>query len=395
MVLFRFIFVFILSLLLSKPVTATLSEPIQQGTPVEKVLRQFQTKGMKILYSSRLVNSQMTVKSEPKSDNPRKMLEQVLRPHGLKIASGPEGLLLVVRDFEKNPARSPDSIDIRHVAEQINVPFVTVYITAKDSGNRYLTNLTAQDLILKEDGVEQKITEFINFADAAEFPEDSEPLSVMLLVDSSASMNDMHAGKRKYDFVVEAAQKMIDQVEPNDQVMVLGFNQTSWVISELTSNKSAISEKLMQPAVLTGRTALYDVLATAVTQMHDFPGRRVLVLCSDGQDSASKTTLDELIKFLQTTDVTIFVLGTDHRLDVWHKGRDVLKKISDASGGYAFHSNSEEELSSSIDKVRITLRSQYAAGYIPPYPTVHKWRRIKIECKVPGVKLRYRGQYLF
>jgi Ca-activated chloride channel family protein len=341
------------------------------------------------------VNSRMTVKSEPKSDNPRKMLEHVLRPHGLKISSGPEGLLLVVRDYEKNPANSPESIDIPLVAEQINVPFVTVYITAKDSENRYLTNLTAQDLIVKEDGIEQKITEFTNFADAAEFPEDSEPLSVMLLVDSSASMNDMHAGKRKYDFVVDAARKMVGQVQSNDQVMVMGFNQTSWVISELTSDKGAISEKLMQPAVLTGRTALFDVLVTAVKQMHDFPGRRVLVLCSDGQDSASKTTLDELIKFLQSTDVTIFVLGTDHRLDVWHKGRDVLKKISDASGGYAFHSNSEEELSSSIDKVRITLRSQYAAGYIPPYPMVHKWRRIKIECKVPGVKLRYRGQYLF
>jgi len=342
------------------------------------------------------VNSDMTVKNEPKSDSPRKMLEQLLHPHGLKISSGPEGLLLVVRDYEKNPANRKDtSIDIPHVSEQVNVPFVTVYITAKDGGNRFLTNLTAQDLILKEDGVEQKITEFTNFADAAEFPEDSEPLSVMMLVDSSASMNDMHAGKRKYDFVVDAARKMVDQIPPTDQMMVLGFNQTSWVISELTSDKSAISEKLMQPAVLNGRTALYDVIVTAVKQMHDFPGRRVLILCSDGQDSASKTSLDELIKFLQSTDVTIFVLGTDHRLDVWRKGRDVLTKISDASGGYAFHSSSEQDLSSAIDKVRMTLRSQYAAGYIPPYPMVHKWRQIKIECKVPGVKLRYRGQYLF
>lgn len=395
MVLLRSFLIFVLPLLLSGLAFASLSEPIRPGTPVEKVLRQFQMSGMKILYSSRLVNAEMTVTMQPQADSPRRILDQVLQPHGLKISSGPEGLLLVVRDHGKNSAslKSPETVP--QIYEQVNVPFVTVYITAKDDENQFYTNLTAQDLILKEDGVEQRITEFTNFADSDRFPEETEPLSVMMLVDSSASMNDMHAGRRKYDFVIEAAQKMVNQVQPADQVMIMGFNQSSWVISELTGDKSVVHQKLMQPAVLSGRTALFDVLVTAIKQMHNFPGRRVLILCSDGQDSASKTTLDQLVKFLQSTDVTIFVLGTDDRRDVWHKGRDVLKKISNASGGYAFHSSSEQDLSSAIDKVRMTLRSQYAAGYIPPYPMVHKWRRIEIQCKIPGIKLRYRGQYLF
>jgi Ca-activated chloride channel family protein len=394
MFLLRFTFVIVFSLSALPLLWSFSSDPIQVGATIEEVLRQYQVRGMKILYSSRLVNSEMIVRSEPRSGSPVSMLDQVLGAHGLKISRGPAGTLLVVRDRERVSKKKTDR-EVPQIEEQMNVPFVTIYITAKDSSNSYLTNLRADDFILKEDGVEQEITEFTNFADADEFPEDSEPLSMMMLIDSSASMNDVHLGQRKYDLVINAATRLTHQVRPQDQIMIMGFNQSSWDMSELTADKDLIRERLNSPAELIGRTALYDVLVTALQRMDKFPGRRVLVICSDGQDSASKINLDDLLKFLRSTDVTIFVLGTDDKRDVTHAGRDVLKKISEATSGYFFHSSSESDLHSAIDKVRMTLRSQYAAGYVPPHPMIHKWRRVKIECKIPGVRLRYRGEYLY
>ncbi len=391
----RIVSVLILSLFFCHFLWSSTSQPIQKGTSVEQVLRQYQMNGMKILYSSRLVNAEMVVKYEPRSGSPRGMLDQVLRPHGLKISSGPAGTLLVVPDQDRTPSDKPVSRIVPQIEEQVNVPFVTIYITAKDDDNQFLTSLKAEDFVLTEDGAEQQITEFTNFSDAEEFPEDTEPLTIMMLIDNSASMNDLREGKRKFDFVREAALRLIDQLRPNDQVMVMGFNETPWVISELTADKDSIREKLKADAELRARTALYDLLAHAVKQMHNFPGRRVLLLCSDGLDSASKTKLEDTLKFLQTSDVTIFAIGTDDRHDIVHKGRDVMKKISDITAGYSFVSSSDTELNASIDKVRMTLRSQYAAGYIPPSPTIHKWRRVRIYCKIPGVKLRYRNQYLF
>ena len=373
---------------------STWAQPIQKGVSVEQVLRHFQMNGVKVLYSSKLVNADMVVQEEPKSHSARGILNQVLEPHGLKVTSGPADTLLVV-PAQHQPSEKPVTKNVSDFVEEVEVPFVTIYITAKDEKNQFLTNLTAKDFILKEDGVEQQITEFSNFSDSDEFPEDTEPLTIMLLLDISASMNDLHAGQRKYDFVRDAALSFIDQIRVNDQVMVMGFNQDPRVISELTDDKVFIREKLVAEPELGGRTALYDMLIYSVNKMQTFPGRRVLVLCSDGIDSASKSKLEDTLKFLQTSDVTVFVIGTDDRRDVTHKGRDVMKKISNATAGYSFLTASDLDLKSSIEKVRLTLRSQYAAGYIPPSPTIHKWRRIKIECKVPRVRLKYRDQYLF
>ena len=391
----RFVVAFLLSFNFAALSVATNLESIQKGTTIEQVLRQFQMAGIKLLYSNKLVHPAMVVTAEPKSGPPDFVLDQVLQAHGLKIAKGPGDTLLVVPHTKKDLEKLSLAKDTPQYEEQVNVPFVTIYITVKNNKNQFLTNLRPEHFILKEDGVEQKITEFANLSDAAIFPEDAEPITMLMLLDSSASMNDLHAGKRKYDFVLTAAQRLVDQLQPTDQLMLMGFNQSSWVISDLTADKELLHQKLAQPPELSGRTALYDMVHEAIRKMQSFPGRRVLVLCSDGQDSASKANLDSLLKFVRSSDVSIFVLGAEDEKDFWHKGRDVMKKISDAAGGYSFVSPSHEELTRSIDKIRMTLRSQYAAGYIPPEPNVHKWRKVKVECTVPGVKLRYRGEYLF
>src|SRR5688572_13758088 len=169
---------------------------IQKGIAVEEVLRQYQMAGLKLLYSSKLVHPAMLVTTEPKSGSPRAVLDQVLHAHGLKIAEGPGETLLVVPDTKSKTNIAAIPKVVPQYEEQVNVPFVTIYITAKNNKNQLLTNLRPEHFILKEDGVEQTITEFANLSDAVVFPEDAEPVTMLMLLDTSASMNDLHSGKR-------------------------------------------------------------------------------------------------------------------------------------------------------------------------------------------------------
>jgi Ca-activated chloride channel family protein len=362
-----------------------------KGTKIVEVLRKFQQQGMKINFSSRLVTPDMIVVQEPKTISARTILDEVLNPYNLQILEGPGKIYLVVKK-RKGVEADQNPNGISEIAEQLDVPFVTIYIGAQGSNDRFITTLQPKDFILKEDGAEQEISEFTNLSDASN---DQEPLSILLLIDQSSSMSDLHSAVRKYDFIRMAALKFLEQLQSQDRVMISGFNQSFWRLSELTQDQELIRERLKQEPELKNRTALIDLLPEAIQQMKNFPNRKILLICSDGQDSASHTTVEELSHFLQSSDVTVFAIGSESPAGSADWGHSVLERITAATGGYAFFASSASDLSLSINKIRTAIGSQYAIGYVPRYPNLHKWRDIRVDCKIPGIRLRYRNRYLF
>jgi Ca-activated chloride channel family protein len=366
------------------------SEYSYRGAKIVDVLRKFQLQGMKINFSSRLVIPDMIVVQEPKTSSSRTILDEVLNPYNLQILEGPGKIYLVVK--KRKGVESEHQNGISEISEQLDVPFVTIYIGAQASNDRFITTLQPKDFTLKEDGAEQEISEFTNLSDASN---DQEPLSILLLIDQSSSMSDLHSGVRKYDFIRMAALKFLEQLQPEDRVMISGFNQSFWVLSELTQDQELIRERLKQEPELKNRTALIDLLPEAIQQMKNFPNRKILLITSDGQDSASHSTVEELTHFLQSSDVTVYAIGSDSQAGSDDWGHSVLERITAATGGYAFFASSASDLSLPISKIRTAIEGQYAIGYVPRYPNLHKWRDIRVDCRIPGIRLHYRNRYLF
>jgi Ca-activated chloride channel family protein len=286
---------------------------------------------------------------------------------------------------------------IEPAEENVIVPFVTVYVTA-ESFTRVLTNLRPDDFVVKEDGKEQKIVEFQNLAEQKEtvdiVKEWEQPLRIVFLMDSSSSMNRLQDGLSRHERMKLAGMNLIERLAPQDGILLMGFNTENWIISEMSVDLRSAQQILVQQQVKGGKTSLFDAMMAAVERLQRYPGRRMIVLCSDGEDTSSRTKLDELILSLQSSDVPVFSVATELKRRMTAASLDTLKAISAATGGKFLIPSGPEDLDTTMDQILKAIRSQYLIGYRPLNSSIHGWRQINIHCKRPFVRLHYRKSYL-
>jgi len=280
--------------------------------------------------------------------------------------------------------------------ENLNVDIVNVYLTATDSKGNFVKTLTIDDFILKEDGVAQPLTNFANFSNESsdKLGEKDVPLTIAFVIDSSNSMAHQISGQQKLDIVKNAAFRLIDELKPEDQVLLIAFNEFTDEVTPLTHDKKEFSHALLFQEVKGGDTALLDSIYFAMNKIKDQWGRKVIVVCSDGEDTSSKLKLDEIISNLVASDIMVLAFGTMALNSDSLRGRFILEKIAAASGGYAFFPSSLKQLDQVMEKLRAGMRSQYSLGYkVPRSKMDGSWRKIQIVCKKQGVKLRHREGY--
>ncbi|MCI0412903.1 VWA domain-containing protein, partial [bacterium] len=176
---------------------------------------------------------------------------------------------------------------------------------------------------------------------------------------------------------------------------VIGFQEKSWIINEMTQDTEIVRQNVLAAKASLGKTALYDTLISTVKQSQSYSGRKVIIICSDGEDNISKSSLKEVTTLLKSTDITVMAFGTKMRGDIEKKGRETLKDIAGVTGGSAFFSSRMADLDSVIGDFQSIMESQYVAGYVPPEPLMHKRREVRIYCLIPGIQLHYRKSYLF
>ncbi len=280
--------------------------------------------------------------------------------------------------------------------ERLNVDLVNVYLTATDQKGQFITDLTPQDFILKEDGVEQAITNFANFSleSSDKLGEKNVPLTIAFVIDSSNSMAEKISGHQKLDIVKNAAFRLIDELKPEDKTMLVAFNEFADEVTPLTSDIKAFREDLLFEEVKGGGTALLDSIYFAMDKIKHEWGRKVIVVCSDGEDTASKLRLDEVLSNLVASDVTVLSFGTMSLSSESMRGRYILQKIAEASGGYAFFPTSLKSLEGIMEQLRKGMRSQYSLGYkVPREKLDGGWHKIQILCKRNNIKVRHREGY--
>jgi VWFA-related protein len=145
-------------------------------------------------------------------------------------------------------------------------------------------------------------------------------------------------------------------------------------------------------------------LDTAIDGLNKEDGRKVLVICSDGQDNLSRKKMRDILdKAVSSSDLTIVVLGTvsyDYGYTWYgikrnaHEGKQNMEMLANQTGGYAFFPENKKQIGQVQELIRSFVRSQYSIAYRSTNPTADgSWRQIKISCKRKGVDLRYREGY--
>jgi len=233
-------------------------------------------------------------------------------------------------------------------------PNVRAVVSVTDPQGTPVKGLQATDLVVSEDGRQQRIgVELANLI---------APVALVLVLDTSGSMG----GKPFADAKV-AVNSLTGSLGPTDQGALVTFNTAVTVDQIMTSDKAALIAATNR-AVANGNTAIFDAVAKATELLAGLPPqtRKAIVLLTDGIDNSSTTPLASATAKINALGVPLYVVGLGTDLD-----RPVLQALADASkGGAAFVAPTSAQLAGIYTTLSQQLATQYSVSYRSNVPEV-------------------------
>lgn len=294
--------------------------------------------------------------------------------------------------------------DSEDEAVKVETNLITIPVSVFDRNGLYVANLFKDNFQIFEDGVEQQI-EF--------FATTENPFTVVLLIDTSPST------EFKIEEIQEAAIAFVNQLKPQDSVMVIEFDANPHVLTEATTDRNLIFRGIKK-ADFGGGTSLYDsVDFTLNKRLNKIQGRKAIVLFTDGVDTTStKKGYDSSLREAEEADATIFpiyyntfndqnrrqggifspfptIIGGTTRQE-YALGRAYLKDLAESTGGRVFNADdSPGGLTRTFESIAEELRRQYSIGYIPQESGQTGQRKnIKVRVNRPNLIIRARDSYI-
>jgi Ca-activated chloride channel family protein len=261
--------------------------------------------------------------------------------------------------------------------ETVEVEIVQVTATVTDQEGRFVKGLTRDRFRVREDGVAQRLTAFAG---------ENIPLEIVVAVDVSQSMTDSMSTLKA------AVRTFLTALRPADQVTLLAFNDNIFTLAR-RSTEPAQRVRAVDRLAPWGGTALFDAMLTALNTVGRQPGRRALVVFSDGEDQNSVATLKRVESRLETSDATIYTIGFGRSV----KDRDlalVMARMSQMSGGRSFLIDDIRELDKVFADIVEELSNQYLLSYASSNGAHDgTWRRIVVELDGLSHQVRHRQGY--
>ena len=237
------------------------------------------------------------------------------------------------------------------------VDVVSLNVTAVDTSNHYVTDLEEKDFAVFEDGVKQ---------DLSFFTRKQQPISMSLLLDSSASMED------KLPTLQVAATNFVKRLKSNDMAQVIDFDSRVEIRQAFTSNQNELQSAIQQTSA-GGSTSLYNAIYIALKELakvkvgaEDDVRRQALVLFSDGEDTSSLISFDEVLELAKRSEVAIFTIalrGADTQSKGFHEAEFVMRQLAQETGGRSFFPAKIDDLNGVYSEIADELASQYTLGY--------------------------------
>ena len=285
---------------------------------------------------------------------------------------------------------------------KVDTNLVTIPVSVFERSGLYVPGLKKEDFKIFEDGKEQQI-EYFGTSD--------KPFTVVLMIDTSPST------EYEIDEIREAAIAFVDQLKPQDQVMVIEFDGNTHVLTEATGDRPAIYKAIKRADFGSG-TALYDAVNFTLTKrINAIQGRKAIVLFTDGVDTVSmKASYDSTLAIAEESEALIFPIyyntyshTRNNSIGVWGGppaagttareyavGKKYLEELAEYTGGRVFRPESTPGgLTAAFEGIAEELRRQYNIGYIPSdIGTQGQRKRIKVRVNRPNLVLRARDSYI-
>ena len=259
---------------------------------------------------------------------------------------------------------------------------VPLYVTVTDTQGRLVPDLTREDFQILDNDKPQQVTLFDN---------EPRPFSAVVMLDTSLSMT------LNLDFVKKGAEEFFARMMPDDRATVGSFNDKIQFAIDLTGDRDALVGALGDLG-FGNPTRLYDAVDASLDQLQGLEGRRVVLVFTDGDDTASKYSLGRVLQRSRDEEVMVYAIGLESNLNVG--GQRIrtrpdrgLKKLAEETGGGFFELKQTSELGPTFTRVAQELRSQYLIGFTPPAldGKVHK---LEVRVSKPGLSARGRRSYL-
>jgi Ca-activated chloride channel homolog len=258
-----------------------------------------------------------------------------------------------------NPGQSSNGQNDGNFTIRTNVNEVNLIFTVTDKHGRFIQNLQQRDFALLDN--QKAPAQVFNFTQQTNLP-----LRVGIMIDASTSI------RQRFEFEQSAAVQFLQQVvrPQTDMAFVMGFDVTPYITQNYTNDQDKLEAGItkLRPG---GGTALFDAVYTACRdQLIKAPAskqgsvRKALIVISDGDDNQSRAYPDDAIKMCQRAETIIYTISTNVSPSR-DRGDDVLKKMAEATGGFAFFPKRIEDMTSSFHDIEEELRSQYSLAYRP------------------------------
>ena len=300
---------------------------------------------------------------------------------------------------EQNPPQKVAEEDIVRVSTNL----VTVPVSVMDRQGRFIPDLKEGQFHVYEDGIEQSIAYF----ESAE-----KPFTVALMMDTSEST------QFKLKDIQDAALEFVEQLRPDDRVIVAAFDENITVLTEATSDRRVLTSAIRRVNA-GGSTGLYNAIDVIINQrLNRIRGRKAIVLFTDGVDTASqKATYEGTLRFAQELDSLIYPIQYDTLTDLRKQAKEMnaqmvtskgealnvaypraeryLRAMADKTGGRFYYAASLKRVREIFTNIAQELRQQYSIGYYPKSEGHTFERRIKVTVDLPKVVIKARRGYVY
>jgi VWFA-related protein len=244
-------------------------------------------------------------------------------------------------------AGDPASVQIGQF-DLSNFPVVKAYVSVLDSAGKPVRGLSRDDVTLTENGRPVSIDTMLMYGTSGK----PEPFSLAIVVDRSESMTGEKITRAK-----EAVQQFLSLMEPGDRAALITFSDSVERVEPLTDDMTLLKQSA-DTIKTGGHTALFDAIAGGVAVVQDIPGRRAVIVLTDGKANRGALDMNQSIAAAVKENVSVYVIGL---------GKDVrasrLERIAEESGGFYFFTPAADGLSEIYETISKRMRSEYIITY--------------------------------
>jgi VWFA-related protein len=283
---------------------------------------------------------------------------------------------------------------------RLEVNVVNALVTVKDKHQRLVQNLPQDEFKVSENGKPQMVRYFA--------AETRQPLLLALLVDTSDSQ------RRFFQRQNEVASRFTKRLlGPQDEAMLVSFDARIDLVQERTHSAAGMLDALGRLMIGGSRptladdpdhsrhTVLYDAIVRVANRMVSIPGRKAMIVLTDGEDVGSQADIRKAVEAAQRADIVVYALMiadphyyTARGYEKYHGGRQMMLLAKETGGGHIDIRGDEQRLDEAFDRIEQELRNQYSLGYVSSDQRRDgKFRSIKIESRRGHRVLTRRGYY--